>query len=285
VTVGARLRFETSDSAYEALTGTDVDAGLVSFQKVNALSGPVYVEGARPGSAIGFRIEEIETGSRVYAVYVQRWRSEMFGLAESAVVQANLNSNAVQLTGGGMIQCQPMIGCIGVAPFSGSVSSLGPSVRTGGNLDLVEMRPGTTVWFPVEVEGALLSVGDIHARMGRGEPLGSGLECAGAVTGTVLVASDMKLDGPVLCDSNQVMFVGTSATDWRDAEASAVRAAWNWLTIICGVPKDDAILISAALFDVCAGGPAGNNVVASIQIDALAEAGVRTTVWPIELCA
>jgi len=148
-------------------------------------------------------------------------------------------------------------------------------------MDLVELRAGTTVWLPVEVEGALLSLGDLHARMGRGEPLGSGLECGGAVTGTVYVAANVAMRGPVLCDAERVMFVGTSEVDWRDAETIAVRAAWDWLTIDCEVPRDDALLISAALMDVSAGGPAGNNVVASLHIDALAQAGVRTSVWPI----
>lgn len=174
----------------------------------------------------------------------------------------------------------PMVGCIGVAPAGKAVSSLSPTGRTGGNMDLVELGTDTTVWFPVEVEGGLLSLGDLHARTGRGEPLGSGLECGGVVTGTILIASGVGIDCPVVCDARSVGFVGTSTEDRRDAEAAAVRAAWAWLGS-AGVGESDALVICAALLHLENGGPAGNNVVASFTIADLARAGVDTGRWPI----
>jgi acetamidase/formamidase len=150
-------------------------------------------------------------------------------------------------------------------------------------MDLVELRAGATIWFPVEVEGGLLSLGDLHARMGRGEPLGSGLECGGMVIGTICLEPNARPSGPVLCDDRRITFVGTSDVDWRDAERKAVRAAWDWLTGVCGVPQDDAIVLSATLLEVNAGGPAGNNAVASIAINELVRANVRTDVWPLAI--
>jgi amidase len=278
---GATVRFETSDDSYANLSGAEIDGGRVNFRKVNALSGPIWVEGAEPGDALGFRVDRIEVATRAFVVYVSRWRRRMFGLAESNVIEVTVGGDRVGLPNGRSIRVGPMIGCIGVAPASGSVSSLSPGSRTGGNMDLVEIKPGATVWLPVEVEGGLLSLGDLHARMGRGEPVGAGLECAGSVTGTVLLAPAMALAGPIFCDEWRVSFVGTSPDEWREAETVAVNAAWEWLTVSCGVLHDDALVICAALLDVDAGGPAGNNVVASFPLAELRDAGVQVDVWPV----
>jgi amidase len=280
---GERVRFQTADASYAGLTGSEIDAGRVNFQKVNALSGPVWVEGVGPGDALGFSVETIELESRAFAVYVSRWRNRMFGMPDSRVVQVPIERDRARLGDDCSIRVEPMIGCIGVAPAHGSVSSLSPSARTGGNMDLVEIRPGTTVWLPVEVDGGLLSLGDLHARMGRGEPLGSGLECGGTVTGRILQAREIAIHGPVLCDGSRVSFVGTRPDDWREAESTAVRASWKWLTDRCGVATDDAIVICAALLDVDTGGPAGNNVIASFAVADLEQAGVTIAVWPISV--
>ena len=80
---------------------------------------------------------------------------------------------------------EPMLGTVGVAPAGGEVrSSLVPD-RFGGNMDTPQMRPGTTCYLGVNVEGALFSVGDGHYRQGEGEACGTAVE--GAMTTTLLV--------------------------------------------------------------------------------------------------
>jgi len=72
----------------------------------------------------------------------------------------------------------PMHGTVGVAPPLGEVrSSLTPG-SWGGNMDTPEMRTGTTCYLGVNVAGALLSLGDGHARQGEGETCGVAVECA-----------------------------------------------------------------------------------------------------------
>jgi acetamidase/formamidase len=124
-------------------------------------------------------------------------------------------------------------------------------------------------------------MGDLHARMGRGEPLGSGLECGGIITGRVQLAKQRRILGPLFCTAARVGFVGTSNVDWRDAEAVAVRAAWEWLTLECGMAHEDATVVAAALLEVDAGGPAGNNVVASFPTADLLSCGVEPGTWPM----
>jgi amidase len=74
-----------------------------------------------------------------------------------------------------------MIGCIGTAP-SEAGSTFMPAYPFGGNMDLREMEPGTTVYLPVNVAGGLLSMGDLHAAMGSAEPTWVSLEAAGQAT-------------------------------------------------------------------------------------------------------
>ena len=74
------------------------------------------------------------------------------------------------------------VGCMGLAPAShDSVDSI-PPMPTGGNLDDKRIGKGTTMYYPVEVAGALLSMGDAHMAQGDSELDGTGIETS--ITGT-----------------------------------------------------------------------------------------------------
>jgi acetamidase/formamidase len=64
----------------------------------------------------------------------------------------------------------PMHGTVGVAPAGGEVRSALVPDAFGGNMDTPEMRAGTTCYLGVNVPGALLSLGDGHARQGEDVP-------------------------------------------------------------------------------------------------------------------
>ena len=63
------------------------------------------------------------------------------------------------------IPYRPMLGCIGTAPEMGVPTTMPAGVH-GGNMDIIETAPGSTVYLPVFVEGAFLYLGDAHAAMG-----------------------------------------------------------------------------------------------------------------------
>jgi acetamidase/formamidase len=71
------------------------------------------------------------------------------------------------------IPVRPMVGVLGTAPLLDAVSTMdnGPN---GGNLDVQEIEPGTTVYLPINVDGALMFLGDCHAVQGDGELCGCG---------------------------------------------------------------------------------------------------------------
>jgi len=78
------------------------------------------------------------------------------------------------------------VGCMGLAPASHeSVDSI-PPMPTGGNLDDRRIGKGTTMYYPVEVAGGLLSMGDAHAAQGDGELDGTAIETS--ITGTFKIS-------------------------------------------------------------------------------------------------
>ena len=68
------------------------------------------------------------------------------------------------------------------------------------------------VYLPVQAEGALLAVGDLHAVMGDGEINGSALEAGGYVTMRITLLKDLKIRRPVVLDEEFFYTVATEKT-------------------------------------------------------------------------
>jgi acetamidase/formamidase len=83
---------------------------------------------------------------------------------------------------GGRVPLKPFTGTIGLAPAEPGLHSVVPPRRVGGNLDIRDLARGAVLYLPVEVTGALFSVGDTHAAQGDGEVCGTAIESAMAVT-------------------------------------------------------------------------------------------------------
>jgi len=77
---------------------------------------------------------------------------------------------------GGAVPLKPFCGTIGLAPGEVGLHSIVPPRRVGGNMDIRDLCAGTELYLPVEVAGALFSVGDTHAAQGDGEVCGTAIE-------------------------------------------------------------------------------------------------------------
>jgi amidase len=273
---GQLLQIETTDRSYRALTGPGLDGGAVRFRELNLLTGPIAVNGAEPGDALGFSIHRIEVGSLAYVPYIARWRYPEFPLPSSSVQRYPIRDGLVRLSETVSVEVEPMVGCVATAPAVGTLSSLSPAERTGGNLDIERVRAGATIWLPVETESALVAIGDIHAAMGTSEPLGAGLECSGTITGVFHIARSVNLTGPRIESEDAISFVGSHPDNDHAAKQIALRAAWDWLVFECRLAEDVALAICAALLSVTPGGPAGCNFVASFDIGKLGAGGIST---------
>jgi len=94
------------------------------------------------------------------------------------------------------VPVRPFCGVIGLALAEPGVHSVIPPRRVGGNLDVKQIGEGATLYLPVEVEGAMLGIGDTHAAQGDGEVCGTAIESPSTVTVRLSVRRDMDVDAP-----------------------------------------------------------------------------------------
>jgi amidase len=106
---------------------------------------------------------------------------------------------------------QPMIGVIGTAPAGEGIDTGTPGAH-GGNMDCTRIGEGTTLYLPVNTKGALLAMGDLHAKMGDGEVEVCGVEIAGAVTVKISVVKNCALPTPFLINSEVAAAVYSAKT-------------------------------------------------------------------------
>jgi amidase len=110
---------------------------------------------------------------------------------------ARLDQTDVQ-PGGIELPLKPMLGCIAVAPARKEAIATGVPGAFGGNMDYASMGAGMTLMLPVNEPGALLFLGDGHARMGEGEVVGTGLETSMDVTFSVQLLKKKAIAWPRL---------------------------------------------------------------------------------------
>ena len=146
-------------------------------KQMDPLTGPVLVDGARPGDVLTVDIVEVRPAHWGWSGIIPG-----LGLLEDYFPGPlfrvwDLQSKFIEIDGGHRFDLSPMIGVMGVAPpQSGQYPSVVPT-DAGGNMDVKYMSPGARAYFPVFVDGALLSLGDPHAIQGDGELSGTAIEC------------------------------------------------------------------------------------------------------------
>ena len=191
----------------------------------NPQTGPFFVEGGEPGDTLAVRLDRIEpnraialTGQVVAANVVDPWfvpqlppREDVdWWVLDLERRTARLQSPPTGLEWLGELTLDPMLGCFGVAPARGEAISTATSGPHGGNMDYRGFRQGSTVYFPVFVEGALFHVGDGHALQGDGEIVGTGIEVSMDVEFTVEVLKGKTISWPRAEDAEFVMAFGNA---------------------------------------------------------------------------
>lgn len=169
---------------------TAADILTANPENVNPLTGPVYVEGAAPGDALKVTIHEFTPSGFGWSAIIPG-----FGLLSDQFDQPKLKlwdydtaaRKPAVFNDIASVPLRPFIGTIGVAMAEPGNHSVIPPRHVGGNMDIRDIAAGTTLYLPVEVEGALLSLGDTHAAQGDGEVCGTAIESAMDVSITIEV--------------------------------------------------------------------------------------------------
>lgn len=233
---GAEVVIETLDCFSNRITSPEQvfhsDAELLALiGAYNPVSAPVYVEGAEPGDVLAVTIRSMRLGVvDPYAVSViHRDTATVAGrrsalLAESETRVCRLvDGHVIFPTGRGHVRhpISPMIGSIGTAPAAGQVSSLHYAAGHGGNVDCPDMTTGSTVYLPVNVPGALFSLGDLHALMGDAEITGVALETHGDVTVQIDLLKKPRAARALRLDTaDSIGSIGCESADGLDANVA-----------------------------------------------------------------
>jgi len=207
----------------------------------NPVTGPVYVEGARAGDTLAVHIHEQECDTLGYQGY---W-PELFHLEDffdqPSTVLREIRDGKIVMDHGIEIPVRPMIGTIGTAPELEAIRSGGMG-RHGGNLDTPEICAGSTVYLPIEVDGALLALGDCHAVQSDGE-LGQ-LELRSVITLScdVIAGRSEAMSWPRVETEDWLVTVAV-ASPLEEAGRLALREMIRWIEELTGMSKHDAYLL------------------------------------------
>jgi acetamidase/formamidase len=181
VAPGTVLEFECPDASGGQLSAqsTVADVARIDFARVNPVTGPVFIDGAEPGDALKVTFHEFRPSGWGWTANIPG-----FGLLADQFTEPALHIwtyDKVAMTPAafspiGKVPLKPFTGTIGLALAEPGLHSVVPPRRVGGNMDIRDLSSGAVLYLPVEVPGALFSVGDTHAAQGDGEVCGTAIE-------------------------------------------------------------------------------------------------------------
>ena len=232
-----RLRIQSGEmivvESEDALTGQIRKAGdrrdRTTMPYSNPQTGPIWVDGAAPGDALAVTIHELMPNIGQCSTYTGNPKQLCEWLGNDCPHGAHvmpIRDGLIHFSDEITIPYAPMLGCIGTAPDVGSPTAL-PAGPYGGNMDIIEVCPGNTIFLPVFVPGGYLYLGDAHAAMGHGELSATGLEMPAETTITVRLLKGKKLLSPRLESPTEIMTVASGCPMERSAaEAFARLILW-----------------------------------------------------------
>ncbi|MBD1556277.1 acetamidase/formamidase family protein [Vibrio sp. S9_S30] len=261
---GTTLEFECLDSSGGQLTAASKveDIAGLDFGKINPVTGPIFVEGAKPGNVLKVSILEFKPSGFGWTANIPG-----FGLLADQFQDPALNLwsyNAQTLAPSAFGQCanvplKPFAGTIGVALAQNGNHSVVPPRRVGGNMDIRDLSAGTTLYLPVEVEGALLSIGDTHAAQGDGEVCGTAIESPMNIVVELDVVENLKIDtpyftttGPVTNHLDSKGYQVTTGVE-PDLMAGARSAVSQMVDLLCAqhhMPPEQAYMLCSVCGDL-----------------------------------
>ena len=242
---GDTVRFETLDCFGCQIEREDQLLGGLDWRNINPATGPLFIEGAEVGDVLKVEILEIELGD--YGVMVDSPGEGVTGCAvtEETTKILPVRDGSIYFNEKLSFPIDPMIGVIGTAPKGEGIDTGTPGAH-GGNMDCTRIGAGTTLYLPVNVDGALLAMGDMHAVMGDGEVGVCGVEIAGKITVRVSVIKDYALPTPFLLMDEVAMSI-CSAKTADEAADRATLAMHRFLVKELGMDGHDAgMLLSIA---------------------------------------
>ena len=202
------------------------------------VTGPIYVEEASIGDVLSIQVKQITTAATgVFAVQPETGVPGQ-DIKKPKVRVLEVNENQVHLDDRLKLPLHPVIGSMGVAARHGEIDTVYPG-RHGGNMDTLEITTGSRVYLPVQVNGALLSLGDVKACVGDGQIAGSGVEVEAEVTLRVDTLPGGRFSWPRVESKGEWITI-TSASTVDQAARLAITEMVKWISQDKGLDFDTA---------------------------------------------
>ena len=213
----------------------------------------IAVEGAMPGDQLAVDILEVVPDKLGYTGFITTPHTLP---TQICAHDYGLNTKTLRIEDGFVhwsdrirLPIRPMIGTIGTAPAEETLSNAKGGIH-GGNMDVQEVCPGTTVYLPVAVPGALLHVGDAHALQGDGEICGSGgIECRAT---TRLRVRLVKNPAPMKCvrmENDDYVMTVACGRDVNESFHEAAGELLQWIAQDYGYSLEEAFLLMGQVME------------------------------------
>ena len=251
---GAVVEVHTKEATDGQLTiDSDASAMLtLDFDPIRALTGPIYVEGAEPGDVLAVTLHEIETGDWAWTGVVPGFGflADVFPDPYLKTFRVSSGATEVRFSDNITIPLQPFAGVMGVAPATDSMLVTIPPRANGGNMDNRHLTAGTTVYFPVFVEGALFSIGDTHAAQGDGEVSGTALEAPMRIVLELNLQKGVRQLPEPQYETDDYYAVTAFATTTDEAARKATLYMIDYLVAEHGLSRVDAYVLCSLVGDL-----------------------------------
>ncbi len=253
---GDTVQLATWDAVahYFSPSSTSADAAAKPPSRGHALTGPIFVRGAHPGSVLVVDVLDVAPAPWGYTAFYPG-RGLLPDDFSSAYLRIwELEAGCARGVPGVALPIDPFLGVMGVALAEPGSHSTMPPRRVGGNMDVKQLTAGSTVYLPIEVEGALFSAGDAHAVQGDGEVCITAIEMDSIATLRFDVRDELGLREPQLrIPGSPTRLPGpyhactAHAPDLMDATRQATRYVIDWIARTYHLsPEDGYVLCSVA---------------------------------------
>lgn len=233
-----------------AIDSDTSDLMNLSFEPIHPLTGPIYVNDAKPGDVLAVTIHKIEIGNWGWTAILPG-----FGFLADEYTEPSLRTfelagkNNVRFADGINIPLRPFPGVLGVAPNTDSLLSTIPPRANGGNMDDPNIVEGTTVYLPIFVDGALFSIGDAHAAQGLGEVCGTAIEAPMKFLVEIELMKGSSIKEPQY-ENDDVYAVTAFGTTIDEAAKKATRYMISYLKKEHGLSGNEAYMLCSLAGDL-----------------------------------
>lgn len=227
------------------------DLAKLSFDPIHPVTGPVYIEGAEVGDVLAVTLHTIEVVDYGWNAITPGFGflADEFKEPYIKTYSFDKNSTHVNFNEKIKIPLAPFPGVMGVAPATAEMLNTIPPRANGGNMDDPNMVEGTTVYFPVFVEGALFSIGDGHAAQGLGEVCGTAIEAPLRIVYEANVIKGKQMKEPQY-ETDDYYAVTAFSPTIDEASKKAVRYMIDYLVAEHGLNKNEAYALCSLAGDL-----------------------------------